>query len=68
MYLDADNEELSPEQGVLLLQCLKNVKDGVCKLSSEHKDIHGSISKVGRAVDRVSMTQPWSSSSARGDC
>ena len=45
---------MSCEQNNLLLQSLELVRDGVGKLSGEHKDIHGSISKVGRAIDRVS--------------
>ncbi|XP_062504247.1 E3 ubiquitin-protein ligase RMND5A-like [Corticium candelabrum] len=49
---NGDGEEMSCEQNNLLLQSLELVRDGVGKLSGEHKDIHGSISKVGRAIDR----------------
>lgn len=33
-------------------RCCKNIKDTVQRLASSHKDIHGSVSKVGKAIDR----------------
>ncbi|XP_041049723.1 E3 ubiquitin-protein transferase RMND5B isoform X2 [Cetorhinus maximus] len=33
-------------------QCCKKIKDTVQKLALDHKDIHGSVSKVGKAIDR----------------
>uniref|UniRef100_A0A8C9RVN0 Required for meiotic nuclear division 5 homolog B n=1 Tax=Scleropages formosus TaxID=113540 RepID=A0A8C9RVN0_SCLFO len=36
-----------------MAQCCKNIKDTVQMLASRHKDIHGSVSKVGKAIDRV---------------
>lgn len=69
-WVDSENEDLSPEQGILLVQCLRDVKDGVVRLSSEHKDVHGSISKIGRAIDKVSADPPvlmvWLSSRRQG--
>ncbi|KPP66358.1 protein RMD5B-like [Scleropages formosus] len=35
-----------------MAQCCKNIKDTVQMLASRHKDIHGSVSKVGKAIDR----------------
>ncbi|MGH0141101.1 UNVERIFIED_CONTAM: hypothetical protein FKN15_072544 [Acipenser sinensis] len=47
-------------------RCCKNIKDTVQRLASSHKDIHGSVSKVGKAIDRESgvvidrsMKQPF---------
>ena len=37
-----------------MAQCCKNIKETVQMLASRHKDIHGSVSKVGKAIDRVS--------------
>ncbi|KAG2455277.1 FGFR4 factor, partial [Polypterus senegalus] len=33
-------------------QCCKNIKESLQRLASSHKDIHGSVSKVGKAIDR----------------
>ncbi|KAK7922100.1 hypothetical protein WMY93_009002 [Mugilogobius chulae] len=35
-----------------MTQCCKNIKETVQMLASRHKDIHGSVSKVGKAIDR----------------
>uniref|UniRef100_W5N2S9 Required for meiotic nuclear division 5 homolog B n=1 Tax=Lepisosteus oculatus TaxID=7918 RepID=W5N2S9_LEPOC len=45
---DADLSVLSQS----MAQCCKNIKDTVQMLASRHKDIHGSVSKVGKAIDR----------------
>lgn len=36
-------------------QCCRKIKDTVQKLASDHKDIHSSVSRVGKAIDRVSV-------------
>lgn len=36
-----------------MAQCCKEIKETVQMLASRHKDIHGSVSKVGKAIDRV---------------
>lgn len=36
-------------------QCCRKIKDTVQKLASDHKDIHSSVSRVGKAIDRVRM-------------
>lgn len=46
---DADLSVLSQT----MAQCCKNIKETVQMLASRHKDIHGSVSKVGKAIDRV---------------
>ena len=52
----ACNSELSAAQSLMLSQCLKKVQEAVNSLSAIHKDRHGSVSKVGKAIDRVSMS------------
>uniref|UniRef100_A0A4W4E6K4 Uncharacterized protein n=1 Tax=Electrophorus electricus TaxID=8005 RepID=A0A4W4E6K4_ELEEL len=47
---DADLSALSQT----MAQCCKEIKETVQILASRHKDIHGSVSKVGKAIDRVS--------------
>ncbi|ESO86491.1 hypothetical protein LOTGIDRAFT_207069 [Lottia gigantea] len=44
--------DLTPTQTEILTQTLKRVRESVQRLSTEHKDLHGSVSKVGRSVDR----------------
>lgn len=50
---DADLTVLSQT----MAQCCKNIKETVQLLASRHKDIHGSVSKVGKAIDRVRFSQ-----------
>uniref|UniRef100_UPI00398F28C4 E3 ubiquitin-protein ligase RMND5A n=1 Tax=Pristiophorus japonicus TaxID=55135 RepID=UPI00398F28C4 len=45
--------ELSGTLSLVLSQCCKRIKDTVQKLASDHKDIHCSVSRVGKAIDRV---------------
>ncbi|XP_043571602.1 E3 ubiquitin-protein ligase RMND5A-like [Chiloscyllium plagiosum] len=44
--------QLSATLLLVMSQCCKKIKDTVQKLASDHKDIHGSVSKVGKAIDR----------------
>jgi len=53
---DADLSVLSQT----MAQCCKNIKETVQMLASRHKDIHGSVSKVGKAIDRVRHGRPTS--------
>uniref|UniRef100_A0A8C4QKH6 Required for meiotic nuclear division 5 homolog B n=1 Tax=Eptatretus burgeri TaxID=7764 RepID=A0A8C4QKH6_EPTBU len=47
-----EDAELSPTHALVLSHCCKKIRDTVQKLASDHKDIHGSVSKVGKAIDR----------------
>ena len=47
--------ELSPAQTLILSQCVCKIRETLSRLSSDHKDLHGSVSKVGKAIDRVSI-------------
>ncbi|XP_020610029.1 protein RMD5 homolog A-like [Orbicella faveolata] len=46
------DDEVSPLQLHLLNQSSRKVKDTVSKLATEHKELHGGISKIGKAIDR----------------
>ncbi|XP_072262995.1 E3 ubiquitin-protein transferase RMND5A [Pyxicephalus adspersus] len=49
----------APPPGTLslvLTQCCKRIKDTVQKLASDHKDIHSSVSRVGKAIDKVYLS------------
>jgi len=47
-----EDAELTVAQAAALRSCLKKIKDTAGKIASEHKDIHGSVSKVGKAIDK----------------
>lgn len=53
-FVASKDDEVSPLQLHLLNQSSRQVKDTVSKLATEHKELHGGISKIGKAVDRVS--------------
>lgn len=46
---------LSATLSLVMSQCCRKIKDTVQKLVSDHKDIHSSVSRVGKAIDKVSM-------------
>ncbi|ELK03167.1 Protein RMD5 like protein B [Pteropus alecto] len=41
-----------------LARCCQKIKDMVQKLASDHRDIHSSVSQVGKAIDRVGVWVP----------
>ncbi|XP_041369149.1 E3 ubiquitin-protein ligase RMND5A-like [Gigantopelta aegis] len=47
-----DDQELTATQALILSQSVKRIREAVSRMSTEHKDLHGSVSKVGKAVDR----------------
>ena len=47
---------LSEGQHTSLEKLLKEATDASQAFSSQHKDSHGAISRMGKAIDRVSLT------------
>jgi len=45
---------LTSEQAEMLKELQKSSKEVCQSVSTEHKDVHGAISKFGRAIDKVS--------------
>lgn len=45
----------TPAQVLVAAQCAKKVKDVIACLASEHRDLHGTVSKVGKAIDKVML-------------
>ena len=43
---------MNPHQTAMLLQALQTVKDSVKRIATDHRDLHSSVSKVGKVVDR----------------
>lgn len=52
-FFIGQDAELSGTLSLVLTQCCKRIKDTVQKLASDHKDIHSSVSRVGKAIDKV---------------
>ena len=52
-FFTGQDAELSGTLSLVLTQCCKRIKDTVQKLASDHKDIHSSVSRVGKAIDKV---------------
>lgn len=53
MFLSVSAErELTPAQEQLLKQAMTKVRDTVQRLATDHRDLHSTVSKVGKAIDR----------------
>lgn len=46
------DQELTPNQIQVIKEAMKKVRDTVQRLSTDHRDVHGNVSKVGKAIDR----------------
>jgi len=44
---------INPAQTLMLVQALQKVKETAAKVGTDHRDLHSSVSKVGKAVDRA---------------
>lgn len=47
------DQELTAAQIIIMKQAASKVKDTVQRLASDHRDLHSTVSKVGKAIDRV---------------
>ena len=52
--LPVGSGDITEAQAVILSQAIGRVKEAVTRLSTEHRDLHSSVSKVGKAIDKVS--------------
>lgn len=52
MLLAPEDHELSAVQKDLLQQAMTKVKETVSRLATDHRDLHSTVSKVGKAIDR----------------
>lgn len=48
------DHELTASQIVILKQAMNKVRETVQRLATDHRDLHSTVSKVGKAIDRVS--------------
>lgn len=44
--------ELSPAQTLMLIKTLQSVKETCSRVASDHRELHSSVSKIGKAIDR----------------
>ncbi|KAJ9579561.1 hypothetical protein L9F63_004746 [Diploptera punctata] len=44
--------ELTPAQVVILRQAMNKIREAVQRLATDHRDLHSTVSKVGKAIDR----------------
>lgn len=57
---DAD---VTTSHGIALTQCAQKIKDVSSSLAAEHRDLHGTVSKVGKAIDKNFVPDFWATSS-----
>ena len=55
--IDTSGPALSEGQLTSLEKLLKEATDAAQGFSSQHKDSHGAISRMGKAIDRVSLSK-----------
>ncbi|PNF29275.1 RMD5-like protein A [Cryptotermes secundus] len=46
------DQELTAAQVVILRQTMNKIRETVHRIASEHRDLHSTVSKVGKAIDR----------------
>jgi hypothetical protein len=49
------DQELTAAQIVILRQTMNKIRETVHRIASEHRDLHSTVSKVGKAIDRASI-------------
>lgn len=51
--LAPEEHEMTPTQSLILMQTIRKIKEAISRMGQEHKDLHSTVSKVGKSVDRV---------------
>lgn len=52
LFAAPDGYELTKHQKDVVKQAMTKIKDTVSRLATDHRDLHGTVSKVGKAIDR----------------
>ncbi|XP_039282435.1 E3 ubiquitin-protein ligase RMND5A isoform X1 [Nilaparvata lugens] len=47
-----EDHELTPAQSLIVKQLMGRVREATQRLASDHRDLHSTVSKVGKAIDR----------------
>lgn len=53
IFTGPPDHELTAAQILIMKQTVNKVKESVHRLAAEHRDLHGTVSRVGKAIDRV---------------
>ncbi len=53
IYLVSEEYELTTNQASILSDAVAQVRETVSRVATDHRDLHSSVSKVGKAIDRV---------------
>ncbi len=56
MLAESAAPSLNPTQTLMLVKALQTVKEAAAKLGSDHRELHTSVSKVGKVIDRNFVT------------
>lgn len=51
--IDAGNQVSQEASDIDMTQCLTKIRDTISRISSEHKELHACVSKVGKSIDKV---------------
>ena len=51
--IDTGNQVSQETSDIDLTQCLTKIRDTISRISSEHKELHACVSKVGKSIDKV---------------
>lgn len=51
-----EEHEMTPTQSLILMQTIRKIKEAISRMGQEHKDLHSTVSKVGKSVDRNFVT------------
>lgn len=51
-FLAPPDHELTPGQIQILKDAMTKARDTVQKITTEHREVHSAVSKVGKAIDR----------------
>lgn len=65
-FKDPPDYELSAGQILIMKQTMNKVRESVHRLAADHRDLHSTVSKVGKAIDRVSLITFINTSLKRG--
>lgn len=52
-FIGPPDHELTPAQVLIMKQAMSKSRETVQRLATDHRDLHSTVSKVGKAIDRV---------------
>ena len=55
VFTVSEEYELTQNQATILSDAVTQVRETVGRVATDHRDLHSSVSKVGKAIDRVGI-------------